>query len=150
MSLDAEQAELVHRTWRAVLPVGQTFAELFYGRLFARSPELKPLFRGDLREQGASLTAMLTVVATNASRPERIAAALRQLGARHAAYGVEPRHFELFEDALVFALEHALIDVFSAEVKAAWRAAFHLMAETMLPQVRAGSAPGRGRAPHAP
>ena len=118
-----------------MLPVGATFAELFYGRLFALDPDLRRLFREDLVEQGRNLTAMLSVVAANMARPERIVVALRQLGRRHASYGVEARHFVTVEDALLFALEHALIDVFTAEVKAAWQAAFALVSSAMLSEI---------------
>ena len=127
-----EQAHIVQSTWRAVLPVGDTFAELFYGRLFAVDPGLRRLFRDDLLEQGRNLTAMLSVAAANLAKPERIRLALRQLGQRHAAYGVEPKDFRTVEDALLFALEHALIDVFTPEVKAAWQAAYALLSSTML------------------
>jgi hemoglobin-like flavoprotein len=127
-----EQADIVQSTWRAVLPVGDTFAELFYGRLFAVDPGLRRLFRDDLLEQGRNLTAMLSVAAANLAKPERIRVALRQLGQRHAAYGVEPKDFRTVEDALLFALEHALIDVFTPEVKTAWQAAYALLSSTML------------------
>jgi hemoglobin-like flavoprotein len=127
-----EQAHIVQSTWRAVLPVGDTFAELFYGRLFSVDPTLRKLFRDDLIEQGRNLTAMLSVAAANIGKPERISVALRQLGKRHAAYGVEAKDFRTVEDALLFALEHALIDVFTPEVKAAWQAAYALLTETML------------------
>src|SRR3954466_15321229 len=127
-----EQAEIIHSTWRAVLPVGGTFAELFYGRLFAVDPGLRKHFRGDMIEQGRNLTAMLSVASANVGKLERISVALRQLGKRHVAYGVRARDFANFEDALLFALEHALIDVFTPEVKAAWRAAYTLLSSTML------------------
>ena len=127
-----EQADIVQSTWRAVLPVGDTFAELFYGRLFAVDPGLRKLFRDDLMEQGRNLTAMLSVAAANLAKPERIRLALRQLGQRHAAYGVEPKDFRTVEDALLFALEHALIDVFTPEVRAAWQAAYAELSSTML------------------
>jgi hemoglobin-like flavoprotein len=127
-----EQADIVQSTWRAVLPVGDTFAELFYGRLFALDPALKELFRDDMVEQGRNLTSMLSVVAANVAKPERITLALRQLGKRHAAYGVEAKDFKAVEDALLFALEHALIDVFTPEVRAAWRAAYAFISSTML------------------
>ena len=146
--LTRDQAEIVQRTWRAVLPVGDTFAELFYGRLFALDTELRALFRDDLVEQGRNLTAMLSVLAANMARPEKISVALRQLGKRHASYGVEPRHFVTVEDALLFALEHALIDVFTAEVKAAWQAAFALVSSAMLSEITPRApvpAPGCGR-----
>jgi hemoglobin-like flavoprotein len=127
-----EQVHIVQTTWRSVLPVGGTFAELFYGRLLALDPELKKLFRDDPGEQGRNLTAMLSVAAANIGKPERISVALRQLGKRHVAYGVQRKDFANFEDALLFALEHALIDVFTPEVKAAWRAAYLLLSSTML------------------
>ena len=126
------QVDLVQRTWRAVLPVGDTFAELFYGRLFALDAGLKKLFRDDRIEQGRNLTAMLSVAAANVGKRERISVALRQLGKRHVAYGVTAKDFANFEDALLFALEHALIDVFTPEVKAAWQAAYKLLSSTML------------------
>ena len=118
-----------------MLPVGDTFGQLFYGRLFAVDPELRRLFRDDMVEQGRNLTAMLSVAAANIARPEKISLALRQLGKRHASYGVEPRHFVTVEDALLFALEHALIDVFTAEVKAAWQAAYALLSGAMLAEL---------------
>jgi hemoglobin-like flavoprotein len=130
-----DEAQIVQLNWRAVLPVGDTFAELFYGRLFALDPTLRRLFREDPIEQGRNLTAMLSVAVANLAKPERISVALGQLGKRHAAYGVEPGHFALVEDALLFALEHVLIDVFTAQAKAAWQAAFALVTGMMLPEV---------------
>lgn len=127
-----EQALIVQSTWRAVLPVGGTFAELFYGRLFALDPRLKKLFADDMAEQGRNLTAMLSVASANVGKVERITVALRSLGQRHVAYGVTPEDFANFEDALLFALEHALIDVFTPEVKAAWRAAYTVLSGVML------------------
>src|SRR5258705_7926142 len=58
-NMTAEQVELVQRTWRAVLPVGDTAAELFYGKLFSLDAGLRPLFRNDLLEQGRNLTSMI-------------------------------------------------------------------------------------------
>jgi len=126
---------IVQQNWRAVLPVGDTFAELFYGRLFALDPGLRRLFRDDMVEQGRNLTAMLSVATANLGKPERISVALRHLGRRHAAYGVKPGHFALVEDALLFALEHALIDVFTPQAKAAWQAAYALLTGMMLPEI---------------
>jgi hemoglobin-like flavoprotein len=127
-----EQTLIVQTTWRAVLPVGDTFAELFYGKLFALDPTLRQLFKDDLVEQGRNLTAMLSVAAANIGHPDKIQYAVRQLGKRHAAYGVQPKHFETVETALLFALEHALIDVFTPDVRAAWRGVYALLSRTML------------------
>ena len=139
-----EQAHIVQSTWRAVLPVGDTFAELFYGRLFSVDPELRRLFKDDLIEQGRNLTAMLSVAAANVGKMEKITVALRQLGKRHVVYGVEAKDFRTVEDALLFALEHALIDVFTPEVKAAWQAAYALLSSTMLEAFTPSTSPAAG------
>ena len=136
-----EQALIVQSTWRAVLPVGGTFAELFYGRLFALDPTLEKLFRDDMAEQGRNLAAMLSVASANIGKLERITVALRSLGRRHVAYGVTPKDFANFEDALLFALEHALIDVFTPEVKAAWQAAYAVLSGVMLESFLPASTP---------
>jgi hypothetical protein len=49
-----EQVDLVQRSWRAVLPVGDTAAELFYGKLFSLDPSIQSMFRDDLRSRVAT------------------------------------------------------------------------------------------------
>jgi methyl-accepting chemotaxis protein len=129
--MSPQQVDLVQRSWRSVLPVGDTFAELFYGKLLALDASLGKLFKDDPVEQGRNLTAMLSVAVGSLAYPERITFALRQLGKRHAAYGVMPEHFEVAEEALLFALEHALIDVWTSELESAWRAGYRFFATTM-------------------
>ena len=126
-----EQVDLVQRSWRSVLPVGGTAAELFYGKLFSLDPSLQSLFKGDIREQGRNLTAMISVAVGSLSRPERIMLAVQQLGRRHAAYGVEPRHYELVGVALLWMLEQVLGEAFTPEVRQAWSDVYTLLANTM-------------------
>lgn len=121
---------MVQRTWRSVLPVGATFAELFYGKLFSLDPSLERLFT-DLKDQGRNLTAMISVVVGSLARPERINLAMWELGRRHAAYGVKARHYELVRTALLWALEKTLGEAFTLEAAAAWRAVYDLLARTM-------------------
>lgn len=126
-----EQIDLVQKSWRAVLPVGDTAAELFYGKLFSLDPGVRRLFRNDLLEQGRNLTAMISVAVGMLHKPERIALAVRQLGERHAGYGVERRHYELVGASLVWMLEKCLGEAFTPEVEAAWRATYAFLAEAM-------------------
>ena len=144
-----QQVDLVQQSWRSVLPVGDTAAELFYGKLFSLDPSLKSLFREDMREQGRNLTSMISVAVGALSRPERITLAIRQLGKRHAAYGVQPRHYELVGIALLWMLAQVLGDAFTPLVRDSWNAVYGLLATTMqeagyaataLPGPRCGSA----------
>ena len=52
---------LVLRSFAQVMPIAQTAAELFYGRLFELDPTLRPMFRGDMREHGRKLMQMMAV-----------------------------------------------------------------------------------------
>ena len=126
-----EQVELVQRSWRSVLPVGDTAAELFYGKLFSLDPGLQSLFKDDMREQGRNLTAMISVSVGSLSRPERILRAVQQLGRRHATYGVQPRHYELVRVALLWMLEQVLGEAFTPAVREAWTGVYDLLAATM-------------------
>jgi hemoglobin-like flavoprotein len=126
-----QQVDLVQRTWRAVLPVGDTAAELFYGKLFSLDPSIRSLFKQDLREQGRNLTSMVSVAVGSLSRPQKITLAVQQLGRRHAAYGVAPRHYELVGIALLWMLEQVLGEAFTPEVRQAWAEVYSLLATTM-------------------
>jgi hemoglobin-like flavoprotein len=129
--MTAEQVDLVQRSWRSVLPVGGTAAELFYGKLFSLDPSLQSLFKGDIREQGRNLTAMISIAVGALSKPERIMLAVQQLGHRHAAYGVEQRHYELVGVALLWMLDQVLGEAFTPDVRDAWWQVYSLLATTM-------------------
>ncbi len=137
--MTAEQIELVQRTWRSILPVGDTAAELFYGKLFSLDPTLKALFKNDMKDQGRNLTAMMSVAVGALSRPERITVAVRELGRRHVAYGVKPRHYEVVATALLWMLEKSLGEAFTPEVRAAWSSTYAFLAGTMQGAVCASS-----------
>ena len=47
-----QQIELVKTSFSQVAPIADQAAELFYSKLFETDPELKPLFKGDMVEQG--------------------------------------------------------------------------------------------------
>lgn len=125
------QVALVQDTWRKVIPVRDLAADLFYGKLFSLDPSIRELFKGDMKEQGRNLNAMVSVAVSGLARPEKILAAVRQLGRRHVAYGVEERHYALVGTALLWALEKCLLEEFTPEVKAAWTGAYGFLAGAM-------------------
>ena len=125
------EVELLQQSWRSVLPVGDTAAELFYGKLFSLDPRVRLLFKNDMRDQGRNLTAMISVAVGGLSSPERIERAVQQLGRRHAAYGVKDEHYRIVGAALLWALEKALGEAFTPEVKAAWANAYEHLANAM-------------------
>jgi hemoglobin-like flavoprotein len=126
-----ESKKLVQESWTLVEPIADTAAALFYGRLFELDPSLRPMFRGDLKEQGKKLMQMLTVVVRGLDRLDQLVPAVEALGRRHAGYGVRDEHYHTVATALLWTLGQGLGDAFTAPVKAAWVEAYTLLATVM-------------------
>jgi hemoglobin-like flavoprotein len=132
-----QQITLVQESWRKVLPISDTAAELFYSRLFALDPSLKPLFKGDMKMQGRKLMAMLGMVVSGLSSFDRLAPAVKELGRRHDGYGAQPAHYQTVAEALLWTLKQGLGDAFNEETELAWATAYGRIAALMQSRQRA-------------
>jgi len=126
-----EQIRLVQDSWKRIQPEARSFAGLFYSRLFALDPSLRPLFRADLQEQGRKLMATIAAAVDSLARLEDLAPDVRALGRRHAGYGVEEGHYETVGAALIWTLERVLGGGFTREMADAWSAAYGVLADVM-------------------
>lgn len=126
-----EQKVLVQTSFEQVLPIADTAAELFYGRLFELDPSLRLLFKEDMKAQGRALMSMIQVAVAGLDKMERIVPAVQNLGRRHATYGVENSHYETVGTALLWTLEQGLGEQFTLEVREAWTEVYTTLAETM-------------------
>jgi nitric oxide dioxygenase len=89
------------------------------------------MFRGELREQGRKLIAMMSVAVNGLARLETLLPVIEALGRRHAGYGVRDEHYATVAAALLWALEQGLGGRFTPDVKDAWTAAYGVLAFTM-------------------
>ena len=112
-------------------PIADTAAGLFYARLFELDPALRPLFRGDLQQQGRKLMAALGMTVAGLPHWPQLQPVLRQLGARHVGYGVRPEHYDTVGAALLWTLQQGLGSGFTPEVGAAWMRAYAAVAAAM-------------------
>jgi hemoglobin-like flavoprotein len=126
-----KQIDLVQSSWTQVLPIAEAAAQMFYERLFTLDPTLRPLFKGDLKEQGRKLMTMITFVVKGLSRLESIVPGAQALGRRHAGYGVRDEHYATVAAALLWTLEQGLGDGFTQEVRDAWITAYGLLSNAM-------------------
>jgi hemoglobin-like flavoprotein len=122
---------LVQESFKQVVPIADTAADLFYDRLFTIAPDVRPLFPDDLTEQKKKLIGMLATAVTNLHQVETILPAVEDLGRRHADYGVMSAHYEPVGAALLWTLEQGLGDGFTPPVKAAWTEAYTTLAGVM-------------------
>jgi hemoglobin-like flavoprotein len=121
----------VRDSFAKIVPIAPQAATLFYDRLFALDPALKPLFNGDMNQQGRALMAMIGTAVANLGHLETIVPAVQDLGRRHATYGVQPAHYDTVAAALLWTLAQGLGDGFTPPVEAAWTEAYLVLATVM-------------------
>ncbi|MGZ2258732.1 globin domain-containing protein [Roseobacter sp. A03A-229] len=99
----------VQTSWACIAPIAPQAAEMFYDRLFALDPGLKLLFATlDMRAQKLALVQALSVAVAGLDDIDSLMPVLRDLGARHASYGVRDRHYAVMGQALIWTLERGL------------------------------------------
>ena len=125
------QTELVRSSFAQVAQIADAAGALFYRRLFELDPSLRPLFRGDLHEQGRKLIQMLGMAVAWLDRPDMLLPTIEALGRRHDVYGVKPRDYQTVGEALLWTLAEGLGEAFTPEVRDAWIAVFELISSAM-------------------
>ena len=129
--MNQKKIDLVQESFKKVVPIADTAAEIFYGKLFEMDASLKPLFKGDMKEQGKKLMTMIGVAVNGLNNLEAIVPAVQNLGKNHVKYGVKGEHYDTVGGALLYTLETGLGADFTPEVKAAWTDVYGLLATTM-------------------
>jgi hemoglobin-like flavoprotein len=125
------ETALVRASWAKIAPISDQAAALFYDRLFEINPELRPLFKGEMDEQGQKLMRMIGKAVDALEDPEPLDRVIKMMGARHWAYGVEDEDYEKLGDALLWTLEQGLGDDFTPETRAAWVSVYSGLADLM-------------------
>jgi len=129
MSLDLQALET---SFDLVAPRGDELMDEFYARLFAAAPSVRPLFPDDMRRQKTMLLGALVLLRKSLRDLETIVPKLRELGARHDAYGARPEHYPVVGSVLIASMAAIAGDEWKPEYEAAWGGAFEIVASTMI------------------
>ena len=130
MPLDLDALET---SFDLIAPHGDELMDTFYARLFAAAPAVKPLFAGtDLRRQKTMLLGTLVLLRKSLRDLDALLPKLRDLGARHVAYGAEPAHYPFVGQVLIGSMADLAGDAWRPEYARAWAAAFSLVAGAMV------------------
>lgn len=140
-----EQKKLIITSFQQILPCADHTAMLFYERLFALDPALRPLFQGDMAKQRVKLMDMLDTAIGSLDRLDRLVPVLWQLGKRHGGYGVTDAHYDTVGAALFWALGEEMGVEFTPAHREAWAEVYGLMANTMKQAAAEGIAPRGSR-----
>ncbi|OIP17744.1 MAG: hemin receptor [Betaproteobacteria bacterium CG2_30_59_46] len=126
-----EKIALVRSSWQQVLPIKDTAAQLFYGRLFELDPSLRHMFKCDMVEQGSKLMSMINTVVSSLDNLGPILGRVEALGRGHVAYGVTEAHYDTVGSALLWTLDKGLGEQFTPAVKGAWTEAYGTLSSAM-------------------
>jgi hemoglobin-like flavoprotein len=141
--INDEDKAVIRDTWRLVVPIADTAADLFYQRLFELKPEYRTLFSSDMREQKRKLVAMLAFIvksldfADDAWRevvPESddLFLVVLALGRRHSdLYRVPDEAYAPVLEAIIWTFDYGLGKAFTEQARATWTLVFTLIATTM-------------------
>jgi hemoglobin-like flavoprotein len=137
MALDPDALET---SFDLVAPRGDELADVFYARLFAAAPVVKPLFAGtDMHRQKSMLLATLVLLRKSLRDLGAIVPKLRALGRRHVAYGAHAEHYPIVATVLIASMAEVAGDKWRPEYERAWSAALDVIAGTMLEGAAAAS-----------
>src|ERR1700738_415321 len=107
MTLD--QKQLVQKTWEKVLPISESAATLFYGRLFELDPSTRPFFmHTNMPDQGRKLLNVIGMAVNGLDTLDKLIPALRSLGRGQGFYGVTHEPYSSVGRALIWTLEQRL------------------------------------------
>jgi nitric oxide dioxygenase len=130
--MNPAQIKLVQDSFAKVAPISDQAAAIFYDRLFEVAPAVRLMFPDDLREQRKKLMATLAVVVNGLSNLETVLPAASALAKRHVSYGAKPVHYPVVGGALLWTLEKGLGEAWTADVAAAWTAAYGTLSGYMI------------------
>ena len=141
--LDDRQKQLLRDSWRLVIPIADTAADLFYKRLFELKPEYQSLFKSDMASQKRKLIAMLAFIVKSVDWPDEawresvadeddLFLIVLALGRRHSElYRIPDAAYDTVGEALIWTLDYGLGKAFTPDVRAAWTQLYGLLALTM-------------------
>jgi hemoglobin-like flavoprotein len=142
MLTDSEKVA-IRSSWRLVVPIADTAADLFYRRLFELRPDYRELFSLDMASQKRKLLHMLAFVVKSLDYQdadwrddvpanEDMMLVVLALGRRHSElYKIPRESYDVVAEALVWTLHFGLGEAFTPEVQNAWVHIYTLLAKTM-------------------
>jgi hemoglobin-like flavoprotein len=125
--------QALEESFDAIAPRGDELMDEFYARLFETAPAVKPLFaHTDLKRQKAMLLGTLVLLRKSLRDLGSIVPKLRELGARHVAYGALPEHYPVVGEVLIASMAAVAGPAWTAEYERAWTEAFGVVAGAMI------------------
>ena len=123
---------LLRESFESLRPQGDAMVARFYSVLFTRHPDIQRMFsKTDMEAQRKKFFDTLEEIVLHLEQPDRTISELLVLGNSHVDYGVKPDQYPVVCDALVEAMKQTAGKAWTAELEAAWRQAYAVVADVM-------------------
>jgi ferredoxin-NADP reductase/hemoglobin-like flavoprotein len=127
----SDHVELVQESFERARRRADHVVRYFYAHLFSHSPEVRPLFPEDMKEQFDRLFGALGHVVSHLDNPD-LPNFLGRLGRDHRKFGITPEHYQAVGRSLIAAIRFGSGSAWSHATEAAWSAAYEAAANAML------------------
>jgi hemoglobin-like flavoprotein len=129
----AVNVDLLEESFDLVAPRGDEFVAVFYGNLFVRVPQVRPLFAHvEMKKQRAMLLEALVLLRKSLRNLDALVPKLRELGARHVAYGATAEAYPVVGQVLIATMEQVAGRAWRDEYSDAWAEAYAFVQAVML------------------
>lgn len=143
--MDQQQIKRLTDSFHLLAPRGEELVDRFYARLFSTHPQVRSMFPREMKEQKGKLLKSLALVVKNLSRVDELQQPLKDMGARHVAYGTQPEHYPVVRDTLVSVMAEMAKEVWNEQLQQDWNGAIDLVASVMLAGAREAQTAVAGR-----
>jgi hemoglobin-like flavoprotein len=143
------QMRLVQESWAVVERDVDAHGVKFFMRIFEIAPGALQLFSfrnvanvgssPELRAHAGTVMRTVGQAVAGLSDVQSLIPVLRSLGAAHAKYGVQPEHFPIVGQALLWTLEQGLGKLWTPEVRDAWARTYATVQSVMEPALIAAA-----------
>lgn len=134
--LNAEQRAIIKATVPLLESGGEALTTHFYKMMLSEYPEVRPLFNQAHQASGDQPRALANGVlmyARHIDRLEQLGGLVGQIINKHVALQILPEHYPIVGSCLLRAIEEVLgKDIATAEVIAAWGAAYGQLADILM------------------
>lgn len=130
--MNDQQKKLVQTSFARIVPKAEYAAQLFYKRFFELAPEVKPLFKSELKTQGIKLFQVISFTVCSLDNMDELLPLLQDLGRQHIKYGAQAHHYDYVREALLWTMEKVLKGDFTPEIQQAWTDVYRVMSEAMI------------------
>ncbi len=131
MSITPRQKALVQSSFASVEPIADDAAKIFYDKLFDYDPNLKRMFKSDMKTQGRKLMSTLKVAIKGLDDLDNLVPVLENIAVQHLSYGVKAKDYTTVGNALLYALKVGLGSEWNPELRQAWIDTYRIVATVM-------------------